>query len=148
MKPILFHDIDGVLFGHYGPSKHFQLRPGVNDWMQWAHEHFTIIWFTAWGQEKVKNLVHVLYLDRFGPVKYADWSTYQNKATWLSEKMKTLAGREWYWIDDNILPQNELEALGIPVDRCILVNPNGEHGLEEVKLQLEGRKVLNINDAA
>ena len=36
--PILFHDIDGILFGNYAGE--FQLRPGVKSWLAWAYEHF------------------------------------------------------------------------------------------------------------
>lgn len=40
-KPILFHDIDGLLFGEYDGE--FQLRPGVKTWLKWAHEHFEVV---------------------------------------------------------------------------------------------------------
>ena len=32
MKPILYHDIDGVLFGDYAGE--FQLRPGLKTWFK------------------------------------------------------------------------------------------------------------------
>lgn len=57
--PTLFHDIDGVLFGDYAGE--FQLRPGVNSWLAWAHEHFEVIWLTSWESEKIKTLLSVLY---------------------------------------------------------------------------------------
>ena len=31
MKPIVYPDIDGVLFGKYGPRQALQLCPGVSD---------------------------------------------------------------------------------------------------------------------
>jgi hypothetical protein len=37
IKPILFHDIDGVLFGGEYEGA-FQLRPAVK-MLKWAHEH-------------------------------------------------------------------------------------------------------------
>ena len=61
--PILFHDIDGVLFGEYAGE--FQLRPGVKSWLAWAHEHFQVIWLTSWESDKIKALLHVLYCERF-----------------------------------------------------------------------------------
>ena len=45
-KPILFHDIDGVLFGEY--EGEFQLRPGVKTWLKWVNEHFEVVWLTSW----------------------------------------------------------------------------------------------------
>jgi len=61
-KPILFHDIDGVIFGYYGPAGHLQLRPGVADWVQWVHEHFTVIWFSVRRETQVRELMQSLCL--------------------------------------------------------------------------------------
>jgi hypothetical protein len=30
-KPVLLHDVDGILFGTYGPRGVHQLRPGISD---------------------------------------------------------------------------------------------------------------------
>ena len=35
MKPVFYHDIDGILFGEYGPRKTHQLRPGIADWFHY-----------------------------------------------------------------------------------------------------------------
>ena len=59
MKPILFHDIDGVLFGDYDGG--FQLRPGVNTWLEWAFEHFEVAWSTSWDPEKIEAPLTVTY---------------------------------------------------------------------------------------
>ena len=63
MKPILFHDIDGVLFGEYDGE--FQLRPGVKTWLRWAHEHFQVVFLTSWSPEKIRTLLSVIYSEKF-----------------------------------------------------------------------------------
>ncbi|MBA5865374.1 MAG: hypothetical protein GDA67_01610 [Nitrospira sp. CR1.3] len=134
MKPILLHDIDGVLFGEY--AGHFQLRPGLKNWMTWAHEHFNVVWFTAWGEDKVKDLCHVLYLREL-PFKFADWQSFAEKELWLSSKGSTLSQTEWFWIDDNIPESNKLRSLGIDPERCLQVNPEGAQELEALRERLE-----------
>ena len=101
--PILFHDIDGVLFGEYDGE--FQLRPGVKTWLKWAHEHFEVVWLTSWSPEKIRTLLRVVYCEKFlkdfpdPPVQCADWSTFTSKVDWLSQAIPKLQGRQWYWID-------------------------------------------------
>ena len=56
-KPILFHDIDGVIFGYYGPASHIQLRPGVADWVQWVHQEFEVHWSTIQKETRVRELM-------------------------------------------------------------------------------------------
>jgi hypothetical protein len=144
VKPILFHDIDGVLFGKY--AGYFQLRPGVKNWMTWAHEHFNLVWFTAWGEEKVKDLCHVLYLREL-PFKFADWQGFAEKELWLSSKHSTLSQTEWFWIDDNIPQIEKLQELGVNPERCLRVNPEGLHELEALRERLEAL-LLNMQRQA
>ena len=92
-KPILFHDIDGVIFGYYGPAGHLQLRPGVADWVQWVHEHFTVIWFSVRRETQVQELMQSLCLEKFGTVRIAQWNTYADKEPWLAVEVKKLNGR-------------------------------------------------------
>lgn len=139
MKPILFHDIDGVLFGEYAGC--FQLRPGVKSWMTWAHEHFNVVWFTAWAEEKVKGFCHVLYLREL-PFKFADWQSFAEKELWLSSKLPTLSQTEWFWIDDNIPEVEKLQELGVNPERCLQVSPEGVCELEALQKRLE---VLLLN---
>ncbi|TKB62952.1 MAG: hypothetical protein E8D48_06535 [Nitrospira sp.] len=94
--PILFHDIDGVLFGDYAGE--FQLRPGVKSWLEWAHTHFEVIWLTSWESDKIKRLLNVLYCEKFRgfpdtpPFHYANWTNCENKVIWLHQAMQKLKG--------------------------------------------------------
>ena len=132
MKPTLYHDIGGVLFGHYGPNNAFQLRPGVGDWLRWAHQHFNVVWLTTWTEPEIRQFLMMHWprtstYTRLCPpthVRVADWKGYTNKEAWLLAKVKGKVP-EWYWIDDKI-PEG-LSAL--PRKRCIAVNPEGEHTL-------------------
>lgn len=141
-KPILFHDIDGVLFGEYDGA--FQLRPGVKTWLTWAHEHFEIVWLTSWAPEKIKTLLSVLYCEKFikhlpvQPFQSANWINYANKAVWLSQAVPKLQGRSWYWIDDEVETYvKDIEELKLPKAQCLQVSPNGAGGLEALRSELE-----------
>jgi hypothetical protein len=135
-KPILFHDIDGVLFGEYDGE--FQFRPGVKTWLKWAHENFEVVWLTSWEADKVKDLLHVLYCDEFLPIKCAAWMNYANKETWLQQAVPKLQGRDWFWIDDLIEEDLEsIKACGLPVERCIQVSAKGVGALRELRDWLE-----------
>jgi NLI interacting factor-like phosphatase len=125
-KPILFHDIDGVLFGEY--AGHFQLRPGVRSWLTWAHEHFSVIWLTSWEKEHVEQLLDVLYLRNFLPIQYGNWTNYSNKAIWLKQISSKLGTRKAVWIDDNAEPVDGIEVM--------LVNPAGEKELVTLQNRL------------
>jgi len=132
--PILFHDIDGVLFGDYAGE--FQLRPGVKSWLAWAHEHFEVIWLTSWESEKIKTLLKVLYCEKFRPDEdppifhHANWTKLENKVVWVQQAVQKLNGREWFWIDDDIGKfEPEIESAGIPFTRCIQANPAGQDEL-------------------
>lgn len=133
-KPILFHDIDGVLFGEYAGQ--FQLRPGVKTWLTWAHEHFRVIWLTSWEKESVEQLLDVLYLRAFLPVHYASWMNYSSKALWLKEARPKLKDRIVVWIDD--------EAVKVDGVVDVLVDRVGERELET----LRGRLATLLKQAA
>lgn len=128
MKPILFHDIDGVLFGEYDGG--FQLRPGVNTWLEWAFEHFEVIWLTSWDQEKIKALLTVTYnANLLHQFHHANWTNYVDKTVWLVEALARLGQRDVFWIDDEAVPVEGVEA--------IRVNSKGAHELVAVQAQLD-----------
>ena len=141
-KPILFHDIDGVLFGEYGGE--FQLRPGVKTWLKWAHEHFEVVWLTSWPPEKIRALLNVVYSEKFLKISPAplvqcpDWGQCATKPAWISQSVAALSGRDWFWIDDDVSSYaNEIEALKLPKIRCIQVSAKGAEALGELRDRLE-----------
>jgi hypothetical protein len=142
--PILFHDIDGVLFGDYAGE--FQLRPGVRSWLAWAHEHFEVIWLTSWDSDKIKTLLHVLYCERFRnhpdipPFRHANWTNFENKVVWLEQAVQKLKGRDWFWIDDEIETLTPaIQNAGLSLDRCIQSNPEGRDELLVIQAALADR---------
>ncbi|HKU51191.1 MAG TPA: hypothetical protein VJQ25_01895 [Nitrospira sp.] len=138
MKPILFHDIDGVLFGEYAGE--YQLRPGVSSWLRWICEHFDLVWLTAWERDRVHGLLRSLYLeDVMKSSTYGNWTNYANKETWLREAVSKLDGRPWFWIDDI---QDDLS--GLPAERCIRVIPIEERELERLKEDLAQKAGLSV----
>lgn len=140
VKPLLFHDIDGVLFGHYGSR--YQLRPGVRTWLDWANDHFEVIWLTAWEKHRIEALLDLLYIREHIPILLANFLNYENKVVWIEEAVPKLQGREWFWIDDEIgkfLPN--IQAAGISPHRCIQCNPEGEGELVLLQRTLTSRLV-------
>ncbi len=138
-KPLLFHDIDGVLFGHYGNC--YQLRPGVREWLHWAHEHFEVIWLTAWEKHRIEALLDLLYIREHLPILVANCLNYENKVVWIEEAVPKLHGRNWFWVDDEI--DNKfapyIQAAGISPDHCIQCNPKGEDELVSAQRTLASR---------
>ncbi|MEC4890961.1 MAG: hypothetical protein RI101_12980 [Nitrospira sp.] len=142
MKPILFHDIDGVLFGEYDGQ--FQLRPGVSSWLRWAVQTFDLVWLTSWDREKLHTLLRGLYLDDvIQQSTYGDWMNYQHKEAWLERAHKRLNGRAWYWVDDI-----HTDISTLPAESCVLVNPKGRDELERLKTFLSGRLSASGTDMA
>jgi hypothetical protein len=130
------------VFGEYDGE--FQLRPGVKSWLTWAHENFEVVWLTSWAPEKIKTLLGVLYCEKFikhlpdQPFQHANWNNHANKVVWLSRAMPKLAGREWYWIDDDVKAfAKEIEELKLPKERCIQVSEQGAGALGELRNGLE-----------
>ena len=140
MKPTLYHDIDGVLFGKYGPHDAFQLRPGVGDWLRWVHQRFNVVWLTTWQEPEIRELLMMIwprksaYVALRPPVRVrvADWKGYATKEAWLLAKVKGKVA-EWYWID-SMIPEGLSD---LPRRRCIAVNPEGEDTLLGTRAFLE-----------
>lgn len=142
MKPTLYHDIDGVLFGDY--AGHVQLRPGVKSWLYWVHEHFNVVWLTTWERHEIRNLLSVLYCEKFlnspeAPAFHvADWYGYPDKESWLAAgDSSDHAQGDWCWIDDDRPSDERLIALGLEPFRCLQVNPKGADELENLQLRLQ-----------
>jgi hypothetical protein len=140
MKPTLFHDIDGVLFGYYGPDYAFQLRPGVGDWLCWVHQHFDVVWLTTWKEPEIRQLLTMVWprtslhttLRPPTHVHVADWKRYGSKEAWLLAKVEGKVA-EWYWIDD-MIPEGHL---GLTRTRCLTVTSKGENTLLGTRALLE-----------
>lgn len=142
--PILFHAVDGVLFGNYAGE--YQLRPGVKSWLKWVHENFELVWLTSWESEEMKALLRVLHHEKSSdspetpPFHHANWTNCENKVAWVEQAVQKLKGREWFWIDDDIDQfTQEIQAAGIPLDRCIQSNPQGADELLIIRSTLAGR---------
>jgi hypothetical protein len=139
-KPILYHDIDGVLFGEYAGE--FQLRPGTKTWIKWAHEQFDIVFLTMWRHEEIDTLLSVLMVEKFmkslqAPGFHsANWKKYENKELWVADAVAKTGMRDWLWIDDEVPTVDRLQHLGLDPNRCLKVNPKGDNELEILKEKL------------
>lgn len=136
-KPVLYIDVDGVLFGEY--CDNFQLRPNVMGFLQWCIEHFDCRWLTCWSHDQLESLFHRIYADKvFKAIKYVRWSRhgFNDKTVGID------FNADWYWIDDDLFPEEQMVlTYHRCLDRHIRVNPNGEYELQVVQAKL--REILN-----
>lgn len=149
-KPILFHDIDGVLYAEYDGE--FQLRPNTKSWLKWVHQNFNVVWFSTWTEEDIQLLLAFLFKEQYlrkilppsNRILVAPWLGFKEKEGWLSAETRgSLADVvEWYWIDDQVPPASQLKALGLDPEHCIQVNPKGSNELEHLKELLESRLLI------
>lgn len=139
-KPLLYHDIDGVLYGDYAGE--FQLRPGLKTWIKWVDEHFDVVFLTTWRREEIDTLLSILTAERFmkslqAPAFHsANWQKYDNKELWVADAVAKTGTREWFWIDDEMATEERLRHLGLDPSRCLKVNPTGANELEVLKDKL------------
>lgn len=145
-KPVLYQDIDGCLFGHYGEPSQFQLRPGVTSYLQWACTHFDVRWLTCWGELDVKWLLRTLYISpkRLGvalPV-YTHWDQFEFKHDAIDY------AADFYWVDDapDWSDMAHLKERG-KLDRFIHCDPLGIDSLDEVRKKLEATLGARANAA-
>lgn len=135
MKPVLFIDVDGVLFGIY--EGYFQLRPNVIGFLDWCVHHFDCYWLTCWDFERLKKLMNILQGLRLADqIDYCHWPQYEhNKARGA---LAYAPWREFYWIEDG-LPEDEIKVLESAgkLERYIYVHPEGRDELERIKGILE-----------
>lgn len=156
MKPILYHDIDGVLFGEYGPRKVPQLRPGVSDWFHWAQARYQIVFLTGWSEEDLTHLCLSLFLSHvIQSSRVLQWETI-GLTKWEALLRDHRANPEpFFWIDDHakvVFPDANTRAQyfhGLPF---VSVNPTGMNELPAVMQRLNARqdklaKLLNPHHA-
>lgn len=129
-------DIDGLLFAHYGTPECFQLRPGVNSFLEWAVKNFECRWLTCWPTDEIQSLMKLLYCRAAKDIRTSDsWRESSHKTTEIDPK------EPWIWIDDAPTIE-EIKVLDIweQTDRLVLVNPCGADELERVKGVLQTMK--------
>jgi FMN phosphatase YigB (HAD superfamily) len=125
-QPVLFIDIDGVLFGEY--DGYYQLRPGVSSFLVWAGQYFHCEFLTCWSWPRVQNLLETLYIDRRSlKIGYRLW--YNFKTDGIDPKRE-----DFYIIDDNLVPEElaQLEAWGLG-SRYLRVNKEGSTELQRIQ---------------
>ncbi|UVT17610.1 MAG: hypothetical protein H8K04_08795 [Nitrospira sp.] len=147
MKPVLYLDVDGVLFGLYGTPEAFQLRPGVTSFLTWIHERFQLSWLTAWSQRSVEHLCDSIYFREVNQTRYVNWSGYAGKELWLAERKDTLAKVDWLWIDDNLPVPERLRELGLDPARCLPAAPTGADELQRLQGLLQDHLSLPQSDS-
>jgi hypothetical protein len=137
-KPILYIDVDGVLFGIYSGG-YMQLRPNVIGFLEWCTANFECCWLTCWGRDRLYSLFYRIYgLPTFNKIRYINWIVNDSQLKVVSIDIQS----DFYWIEDGILEDEEniLKENG-KLDRYVFVNENGRDELEHTQEQLQ--EILN-----
>jgi len=150
-KPILYIDVDGVLFGLYGDPQAFQLRPGVSSFIQWAMKHFDCKWLTSWPKEALVKLYNSLYNfggDMLFP-DYVDWRNCSRKQGVTDRKTAGIDwNAEWFWIDDGPVGVERMDLRSRNAwHRWIEVRYEGADELERVRAILTDKLVALTKEA-
>ena len=143
MKPLLYHDIDGILFGEYGPRKTHQLRPGVADWFHWVVARYQLVFLTSWPQANLFDLLTGLYLQEVIPVcRYLPWTSLGLPFKWDAlQQDQSQHPSPYFWIDDDPTVFPTLNEQRRHYNRLpfLHVNPTGERQLEDLMQRLNAR---------
>ena len=137
-RPVLYIDVDGVLFGLYGDPEVFQLRPQVNGFLAWCVTNFRCRWLTAWDNKRIESVLGECYSNAVHAITHTKWTKTKCDAIDFAEP------NLWYWIEDGISAEETviLQDLGV-LDRFIFVSPCGEHELETLQQKLAARLKAN-----
>ena len=131
-KPILYHEVDGVLVTLPRLNQTKGLRPGIIEWLTFVHEHFSVVWLTTRLPREVFFILDTIWGEKYrgrywseGAInpECEDWKSFNSKEDYLSARRAKLAGVQWFWIDDQIPSEKRLEQLGLEPWRCVRVNP-------------------------
>lgn len=140
-KPVLLHDIDGVIFGTYGPRAVHQLRPAIHDWFHWVLARFQLVFLTSWPETDLYSLLKGLYLqDVITACRYLPWFHVGTKWT-AADVHRFTHNLPWFWIDDDpavfppLIEQKQIFT-GLPFVR---VNSTGANELQNVMQRLNHR---------
>lgn len=143
MKPILYHDIDGVLFGEYGPRQTHQLRPGVHDWFHWVLKRYQLVFVTSWQQDQLFDLLKSLYLhDVIDACRYLPWQSAGLAFKWDAiQHDQRMTPHPFLWIDDDpsVFPDGPIRSQYFAALPFVRVNPTGANQLADLMQRLNAR---------
>ncbi len=133
VKPILYHEVDGVLVAPLSLSQTKGFRPGIIEWLTFVHEHFSVVWLTTRPPREVFFILDTIWSKQFREYRMKNspyinpecenWQPFNSKDDYLSANRAKLAGIQWFWIDDQIPSEKRLEQLCLEPWRCLRVNP-------------------------
>lgn len=126
-RPVLYIDVDGVLFGRYGEPETFQLRPGVSSFLIWCCANFRCRWLTAWSNGRIASLLADGYCSAALDIKHTCWGEAKSSVIDFDEPL-------WMWIEDGLMDRDRvvLEQHGC-LDNYRYVNPDGADELLAVR---------------
>lgn len=140
LKPDLYVDVDGVLFGLYNGA--WQLRPDVVPFLRWCIGAFNCYWLTAWPKARLDVLFSCLMAPDLRSIQEVKRTTGKDgKAGDINYC------HNFYWIEDAILDDERqcLERHQV-MDRYIPVNHEGRDELDRVWVILREKVEVNSDE--
>lgn len=147
MRPILYLDVDGVLFGLYDGA--YQLRPRVNSILAQMVEHFEVRWLTSWSFPRLQQMLMLTQCTVSRRTTEQDWGS--------ADKRKVDAidmSQDFWWLEDEIGDDARCRLYDYNVlGRYIYCNPEGETSLQDawddlIKRALKAGSIMKIEPAS
>ena len=112
MKPILYLDVDGVL---WVPERLTTRKPapGLRDFMNFILLHYEVRWCTSWAISGTMSPTNLEYLSEITELPVELWLQVQPSLPWDNFKTEAIdwkeidAGRPFVWVEDGLLPEEE-----------------------------------------
>lgn len=129
MKPVLYLDVDGVLWvlrpenerkNSLQPAKWSMGAPGLRRFLDWVLENMEVRWCTTWAISGTMSADQMHRLSEHTSIPVEDWAKVQPGKGWEDSKCENITweehlnGRPFAWVEDGLVPRelNQLNELG------------------------------------
>lgn len=115
MKPILYLDVDGVLWDIVDPPDPTAIKPywagpanGLEEFLEYAFRVFEVRWCTTWAMSGAMHPEPMANLYGHTKVPIETWQKVQPSKGWYDYKHENIdwdeiiAGREFAWVEDGL----------------------------------------------
>lgn len=120
MKPVLYLDVDGVLWvvrhnvpiiAAGDPRAYAMGAPGLDDFLEFAFQNFEIRWCTTWALTGHMFMETRERLAEHTGVPASTWARVRDSNGWMTYKHENIAleehraGRPFVWVEDTLLEE-------------------------------------------
>jgi len=118
MKPVLYLDVDGVLWDLRPDASHLVSTTdnakganGLREFLDLAFEHFEVRWCTCWAMSGIMRPEGRETLEKYTGISFSEWAQIRPSLGFSKFKHETIdadehrAGRPFVWVEDGLMPQ-------------------------------------------